>query len=408
MRRKTYLLQAVPDGACALAQDQGDTSKGQLWRKELAYPGHFVKMGEGDEPEFELEVTEPLIDHWVKTFDDMKADGVDVPVPIGHTTEPEKRRGTVERLCKEPNEEGKPALFSYIRFSSPEYSDQFKDSNVSLFMPPKWTNGKGKTYQRPITHVAITDYPVIPKLGKFSSVAASYNGAIALSLSQEDEGMETTWEEVAKELGVRLEDGQDAREAVMQAWSAGETSPEGGSAEEDELGFEDDQFTDIDESAWDDLGTGQSRSPGGTREGQDADDARRARMAMAGVSNYDPPPSMGMSLAVPPTLAKREAKVRLAQLQELRKDCRINAQQLEYYKQRYCKPDNIAVAMSMEMQDPSMSDGWDATYAALSMATPFARMGEHTGPQQGAAGVEKSPVVIDAERRRAAAERGGR
>ncbi len=165
-------------------------------------------------------------------------------------------------------------------------------------------------------------------------------------------------------------------------------------------GYSDDEF-DVDEDALDDLGTGRSRSPDGAREGQDADDARRGRSA---ASNYDPPPSLGFS-NIPRTIVNTVAKTRLDQLKMLRRDCKINAAQMDLYAKQYCRPEVVNVALSMEATDPSMTDGFDKLVFALSLATPFARMGEQTGPQQSAKSAERSPVVIDAERRAEAARK---
>lgn len=414
MRERNYILRSVP-GSFALSAETSDRGK-TLYRKELAYPGRFVKMGTDDEPEFELPVEEPLIDHWVKTFNEMKADGVDVPVPIGHTTEPEKRRGTVEKMTKEVNEDGQPALFCYVRFSSPEYAEQFKDSNVSLFMPPKWTNGRGRTYRKPITHVAITDYPVIPDLSKFSAVAASMGkyGAVAASYELSmatDEGEDDMpgidWAAVAQELGVDCPEGEDPKKCVQEAWHAGEEGGDGMGVDDDiEEGMEDDTF-DVDEDALQDLGDGVDY-PEHDREGQDADAARR-RAAMArrgmggGSSNYDPPPSLGFSM--PPTMAKAMARGRVEQLRGLLGACKINRQQYEVLAKKYCKPSTVAYAMSMESVDPTMTDGFDAMVAMCSLATPFATIGEQTRAQleDQIGRAERSPVVIDAERRAAAA-----
>ena len=67
------------------------------------------------------------------------------------------------------NERGLPALYGCVRFRDGFDPD---DSQVSIHVPPQFTDGLGRTYVRPIRHVAITDYPVIPGLGRFEALAA--------------------------------------------------------------------------------------------------------------------------------------------------------------------------------------------------------------------------------------------
>ena len=49
-------------------------------------------------------------------------------------------------------------------------------NDVSIYVPPTYTDGKGVTYKRPITHVAVCPDPVLPGLGKFERLAASHTG----------------------------------------------------------------------------------------------------------------------------------------------------------------------------------------------------------------------------------------
>lgn len=144
-----------------------------VYRKELIYPGTFIKKDEEGRPEFRLVVDEKLIDHWVDTFDRMKKNGVDVPVPIEHSEDPEDRRGTVVALKKEFNEErGQPSLYAYVTFRKGD-EKLAEHSQVSLYAPPDMEDGVENTYIRPITHVAITDYPLVPGLSRWSKAAAA-------------------------------------------------------------------------------------------------------------------------------------------------------------------------------------------------------------------------------------------
>lgn len=136
--------------------------------KELIYAGKF-RMGNGTE----FEVDKPLLQHWASTFVAMDQNGLQVPLPVEHTEDPEKNRGRVTGLYVENNSRGVPALFGKIQFRDKQAAELAKTSQVSIFSPPEFIDGKGNRYVRPIKHVALTDYPVIPALQGFESIAAS-------------------------------------------------------------------------------------------------------------------------------------------------------------------------------------------------------------------------------------------
>jgi hypothetical protein len=137
---------------------------GRLYRKELIYVGSFRT------PHMSFDVDDRLLHHWVCTFDAMSAGGIEVPVPVEHSTDPEARRGTLVRLELSRNDRGLTALYGWLRFRG-DYDPG--DAQVSIYVPLEVTDGLGRKYFRPIRHVALTDYPVIPGLGRFEAIAAS-------------------------------------------------------------------------------------------------------------------------------------------------------------------------------------------------------------------------------------------
>lgn len=159
-----------------------------LFRKELIYAGTFEKKTDN----IKFSVDEQTLRHWHNTFIAMSANGIEIPVPKEHTTDPDAKRGTLIKTEIALNPKGLPALFGFIRFKDAESAKQGKHNNVSIFVPNDFTDGKSNTYYRPIAHVALTDYPVIPGLGKFES--------IALSLVSEQQTM--SLKAIAKRLGV--------------------------------------------------------------------------------------------------------------------------------------------------------------------------------------------------------------
>ena len=144
------------------------TGEGLIFEKELIYVGEF-----GTEKKGYFTVDEPLIDHWVVESATMGAQGFKINLPIDHTLNPELNRGEVRRLYKKKNSKGKPALFGTIAFASEEYAKLALTTDVSIFCPPMYEMGNGYIALRPITHVALTDYPLVPGLEGFETIAAS-------------------------------------------------------------------------------------------------------------------------------------------------------------------------------------------------------------------------------------------
>jgi hypothetical protein len=155
----------------------GDASgNGLTWEKELIYIGEFVK---GD---VKFNVTEKLIDHWVKEFSAMSQHGFKVKLPVEHTFDPEQNRGHIVSLSKKLDSKGRIALFGAIEFLDAEAAKLAHSTDVSIYSPPTYTMGNGYTANRPITHVALTDYPVVPGLDPFETLAASLKEVMKMSM----------------------------------------------------------------------------------------------------------------------------------------------------------------------------------------------------------------------------------
>jgi hypothetical protein len=105
----------------------------------------------------------------------------------------------VVQLEKGVDDKNRTSLFGYVKFSLPEYERLAASSNVSIYVPPSFTSGAGKTFYRPIQHVALTDYPVIPDLSK-------WEGIIACSLTSETVTMNEFLKKLAEMLGLTVEE----------------------------------------------------------------------------------------------------------------------------------------------------------------------------------------------------------
>jgi hypothetical protein len=149
----------------------GPSAPLEYW-KELCHEGQFVK--DNGATHLEFKITRDLMDHWNKTFLEMSTDGMSVPLPVEHTKDPEKRRGSLVETKRQLNKRGQQALYGRIKFNDESAASLAKSgAGVSIFVPKQVTNGHGKKYVMPIEHVAITDYPVLHDLEPFQAVALS-------------------------------------------------------------------------------------------------------------------------------------------------------------------------------------------------------------------------------------------
>lgn len=112
------------------------------------------------------DVTPELLNHWSTTFREMKANGVKVPVQMGHENGAEGV-GWVENLFID---EG--VLVSHLSLAAGKET-LVESNDVSIFAPVEHKDGEGRTYKYPIQHIAFTPAPLFPGLGEFVQIAAS-------------------------------------------------------------------------------------------------------------------------------------------------------------------------------------------------------------------------------------------
>jgi hypothetical protein len=423
MKRKhlgiTLSLPKGPRKEWALARDEAFA--GPVYRKEVAYPGTFSR-GDPDtgEIEFELEVTGDTMRRWVDTFNEMRSNGIEVPVPLGHSTNPEHRRGKVVRLSVEPSDSRDgDALFAYVKFRDEETAKQLAHSDVSLYMPPKVRDGRGRVYVRPIRHLAITDYPVVPELGPFTPVAASL---VELSYEddkdEEDEEVEEVEEVDDEEVDdEEVDDEEVDDEEVDDADKEDDAGEERGEAEDepsDELNDDPEQLsaTSISELA-DRLGVSYSAddnddqiadlivqkfSPDAAAEDEEADEVPEE-------DPMDDPTELAMPPTIPASLVKSVAKARVAQLDQLVRAGKLSPAAKTRLAQKYCSPEGLGIALSLESVGGS-SDDFDDVVAVLSLNEPSFRIGEQTRAQGLLKPGAENPLHKAADARAAAAKAG--
>lgn len=356
------VLYIVPNtGALSLSNE-----KENIYRKELIYVGDFHKKTKTEDVKFS--VNEPLLYHWHNTFLQMSAAGVEVPVPIEHTTDPEKKRGSLVATEVALNQKGIPALFGFIKFNSAKEADQLKNSNVSIFVPGEAASGKGTTFHYPIAHVALTDYPVIPGLGKFESLAAS--------LVEKESSMNI--KALAKKLGVGDDVADDKIESAINTAI-------------DALLKKVEKPT-VKASLATKLGIGEDGDI------ESAVDSLLKKVPASPAPVVPPPAPVALGFV---NMLRDNRKSKLAELVKANKISPAVVAELE---KEYCTDGKLQLALSA---DGSVSDSFDTTIAALAK-NDVVKFGEHSGPQtftpvalSNNTDPAQNPLIADADRRAA-------
>jgi hypothetical protein len=405
-------------------------SRGQrVYKKELIYPGKFIKKDEDGDVEFDLPVNEKLIDHWVATFNQMKKNGIEVPLPIEHTSNPARRRGTVVKLAKEFNpKRGANSLYCYVTFRDKESESMAKTAQVSLYAPPSFIDGKGRKYSRPIRHVALTDYPLIPGLGEFE-IAASHRSLKNRTLVLSHEGSSAmTVHELADRLGIDVDEDMDddTLESSFRAAMDGDMDEddEDFDAEFEDDGLEDDEededFEDEDEEFIDDEDDLEADD---FEEEDDEDfdaendedfDEDDEDFDMEGDDDFDEedededvmddfvPASKRASkrASVSASVVDQIAKSRKTILASLVRERKITPAVCRKLEARYCSTKRVTYALS-HSRGRDVGDDFDAVTAALSHNKPTFSTRERSGPQLNGHDRmgESSAIVRDAEKR---------
>jgi len=371
-----------------------------LYRKELIYPSDkFAKRNQDDGSiDFTLPVTEATLDHWASQFAKMKAAGVEVPLVVEHTEDPEERRGTVVDIRKEYNpQRGMPSLFMYGRFRDPEAAELAKTSQVSLYAKPKFYDGVGNEYEYPITHVAMTDYPLIPALGGWEIVpekgqSAASNKVIAASLVLSDAAEPTQdqsmnpMQALAQEMGIAFPPGADdetIKSLIMQAWDAEAPAEEGFESPEEE-GLEDPMMTD--EMGGDDM-LGDDGMGDADPSLDDPSLEEDPLVAPAGAS---------IAASLGPAV-KATVDARRMQLEALVVARKITPAERDHYVKTLANPGRVKFALS----SGGVGDGFSDIVASLNARGASYPAGEKTPVQHGDGGSVPA-IVRDAERRRKA------
>lgn len=145
--------------------------QGLLFEKQHAYPGKF-SMPKGD-GRIDFELTEEAINLIANESQRYIENGNKCNLPTHHTEETEANRGKATKWFTKLDSKGRHGLFSLNEFRDAEAAKLAKTAQTSIYAPEKTVDGAKNKYTWAVTHVALTDRPVIPGLDGFVPIAAS-------------------------------------------------------------------------------------------------------------------------------------------------------------------------------------------------------------------------------------------
>ena len=139
------------------------------YKKQVAHVGTFHKG------EQKIKINSELIKSWSDTGNKMLELGIKVPVPLDdpkdrHCNNPDNNRGFVLGWSYDDN-----SLYANIKLVDEDTKGLTEKYDVSLNAPFLFRDSLGNSYPdySAITHVALTERPVIPGLGAWKEIACS-------------------------------------------------------------------------------------------------------------------------------------------------------------------------------------------------------------------------------------------
>jgi hypothetical protein len=201
---------------------------GLTYRKQVAKTGKFIKG------EQRFEFTASSLDHMVHEFDRMRANGVKVRIPAGHSNAANPSATLGEVIDLEVTD-GK--LYAIERFAGDTERDVALKNDQSIFVMPSYTDGEGNKYDAAIRHIAVVSNPVLPGLDGYEAIAAGeeFNLNDTITLSEESD---MTFEKLSAKTGLDLnvENAEEVLVAYIEKLQANQKEEE---IEEEKVATED-------------------------------------------------------------------------------------------------------------------------------------------------------------------------
>lgn len=171
-------------------------------RKELIYEGRH-EDGNGKK----FTVTPGTIEYWEKAFNELNAEGMEIPAPItaandgAHPQSEEdaqkNAKGTWLSFQKGKRPDGLACLNAVVKFKDEAAKEELSKKDISIFAENNYTGPNGKTYSTVITHAMFTDNPAIPGLSGF--IACSRVESKTMNILEFCQSIELVGEEATEE-----------------------------------------------------------------------------------------------------------------------------------------------------------------------------------------------------------------
>jgi hypothetical protein len=157
------------------------------FRKEAIYAGEFNKDGD------RFSVSKRMLQRLAASVTELRKAGVDIPLANGHEDwmNAATRLGDVVDASVENNEEGIPALYIDIEFANEDAANIATKADVSIGYLGEFQDGRGVVHKQVLRHVAATSAPVVPSLGDWAALAASFNKSNSMSKILEHLGVDS-------------------------------------------------------------------------------------------------------------------------------------------------------------------------------------------------------------------------
>jgi hypothetical protein len=123
--------------------------------------------------QFELHVDGARLDNWAENFRRMRAAGIDVPVPVDHSSSARDNLGYVIDVQREGDR--LRLLHQLIGDDAIRLAARNK---VSLAIDPQFVDGHGNAFGDCVVHSSLTPVPVVPGQGGFVPLSRDAGGAI--------------------------------------------------------------------------------------------------------------------------------------------------------------------------------------------------------------------------------------
>jgi hypothetical protein len=127
---------------------------------------------------FELHVDEKRLDGWAENFRRMKAAGVDVPVPVDHSSSARDNLGYVVDVKREGD-----TLKLLHQLIGEDAIKLAARNKVSLGIDPQFTDGRGTAFGDCVVHSSLTPVPVVPGQEGFVPLSNDRSAAMVFHLA---------------------------------------------------------------------------------------------------------------------------------------------------------------------------------------------------------------------------------